>query len=80
MGRGKKDGGGDSLIKVGTDVRRVLNLGRAKFPLPPKKKNNDLASFHELQSAKIGHFRQEGHFFHSFIKYYTFFSLKLLKT
>ena len=25
-------GGGDFLIKVGTDVRRVQNLGRAKFP------------------------------------------------
>ena len=24
--------GGDSLIKVGTDVRRVQNLGRAQFP------------------------------------------------
>ena len=24
-------GGGDSLIKVGMDVRRVQNLGRAKF-------------------------------------------------
>ena len=24
--------GGDSLVKVGTDVRRVQNLGRAKFP------------------------------------------------
>ena len=25
-------GGGHSLIEVGTDVRRVQNLGRAKFP------------------------------------------------
>ena len=33
---------------------------------------NDRASFHELQSAKIGIFQQVGHLFHSFIKYYTF--------
>ena len=25
-------GGSDSLIKVGTDVRRVQNIDRAKFP------------------------------------------------
>ena len=37
-------GGGDSLINVGTDVRRVQNLGRAKFPKTP----NARASFHEL--------------------------------
>ena len=28
-------GGGDSLIKVGTDVQRVQSLGRAKFLLKP---------------------------------------------
>ena len=28
-------GGGDSLIKVGTDVRRVQNLGRNNFPKKP---------------------------------------------
>ena len=28
-------GGGDSLIKIGTDVRRVQNLGKAKFPKKP---------------------------------------------
>ena len=30
--QGGGGGGGDSLTKVGTDVRRVQNLGRAKFP------------------------------------------------
>ena len=52
MARG---GEGDFLIKVGTDVRRVQNLGRAKFspknPMPRQKnaqKPNDRASFHEL--------------------------------
>ena len=45
-------GGGDSLIKVGTDVRRVQNLGRAKYPektMPGQhsaQKPNDRASFH----------------------------------
>ena len=33
------------------------------------QKLNEWASFHELQSAKIGIFRQVGQFFHSFIKY-----------
>ena len=37
-------GGGDSVIKVGTDVPRVQNLGREKFPQKP----NDRGSFHEL--------------------------------
>ena len=53
-------GGGDSLIKVGTDVRRVQNLGWAKFPkknlMPGQKsaqKPNDWASFHDFQSAKL---------------------------
>ena len=48
-------GGGDALTKVGTDVRRVQNLGRAKLPpknLMPRQKSaqkpNDRASFHEL--------------------------------
>ena len=38
------------------------------------QKPNDRASFHELQSAKIGNFQQVGSFF---IKYYTFFCQKL---
>ena len=49
-------GGGNSLTKgVSMDVRRVQNLGRAKFPqknlMPGQKsaqKPNDRASFHEL--------------------------------
>ena len=55
-------GGGDFLIKVGTDVWQVQNLGRAKFPknlMPGQKsaqKPNDRASFRELQSAKIQNF------------------------
>ena len=47
-------GGGDSLIKVGTDVRRVQNLGRAKFLQKTlmlgqqgAQKPNDRACFHE---------------------------------
>ena len=53
----KRGGGGeegDSLIKVGTDVRRVQNQGRAKFlkkKLMPGQKSaqkpNDRGSFHE---------------------------------
>ena len=53
--RGGGGGGCDSLIKVGTDVRRVQNLGQAKFPkktkCPGKKsaqKPNDWASFHDI--------------------------------
>ena len=37
------------------------------------QKPNDWASFHDFQSAKIENFQQVGHFFHSFINYYTFF-------
>ena len=77
------EGGKDSLIKVDTDVRRVQNLGRAKFPqknLMPRQKSaqkpNDWEGFHELQSAKIGNFQQVGHIFHSFNEYYTFFFIK----
>ena len=57
------------------------NLGRAKFLkknpnawAKSAQKPNDRASFHELKSARIGSFQQVGHFFHSFIKYYTFLS------
>ena len=45
-------GGGGSLIKVGTDVWRVQNLVRAKFPKKTNawannyQKPNDQASFH----------------------------------
>ena len=45
-----------------------------KILMPGQKraqKPNDRASFHELQSAKIGNFEQVGCFF---IKYYTFLS------
>ena len=38
------------------------------------QKPNERASFHELQSAKIGIFQQVGHFFHSCIKYCAFLS------
>ena len=51
----ERGGGGHSLIKVDADVRRVQNLGRAKFLqqtwYPGQKgtsKSNDRASFHEL--------------------------------
>ena len=51
----KGGGGGDSLIKVGMDVRRVQNIGRAQFPqknlMPGQKsaqKPNDEASFHDF--------------------------------
>ena len=37
------------------------------------QKPNDQASFHYFKSAKIEIFQQVDHFFHSFIKYYTFF-------
>ena len=36
------------------------------------QKPDDWASFHDFQSAKIENFQQVGHFFHSFINYYTF--------
>ena len=70
--------GGDSLIKIGTDVRRVQNLSWKQFP--PKsnawaksaQEPNDWASFHDFWSAKLENFQQVGYFFHSFIKYYTF--------
>ena len=45
-------GGGDSLIKAGTDVWQVQNLVWAKFPKNPNaranncQKPNDQASFH----------------------------------
>ena len=65
--------GGDSLIKVGTDVWRVQNLGLAQFPqktlcLGKKsaQKPNDGASFHDFSSAKLENFQQVGHFFHSY--------------
>ena len=38
------------------------------------QKPNDWESFHDFQSAKIENFQQVGHFFHSFINYYTFLS------
>ena len=47
-------GGGDFLIKVGRDVRRVQNLGWTKFsqktqcPGKNAQKPNDRAGFHEL--------------------------------
>ena len=46
--------GGDFLIKVGTDVRRVKTLAGHNFPPKPNaraknaQKPNDRASFHEL--------------------------------
>ena len=55
-------GGGDFLIKVGRDVRRVQNLGRAKSARKPNaraksaQKPNDRASFQKLQSPKIWNF------------------------
>ena len=55
-----RGGGGDSLIKVGTDVRRVQNLGRAQF----------LQKKPDAQAKKCPASRS---LFHSFIKYYTFF-------
>ena len=79
-------GGRNTLIKVGMDVRRVQNLGRAKFPpknLMPGQKNaqkpNDRASFYDFKSAKIENFQQVSRFFHSFIKYCTFFLPKIAK-
>ena len=51
---GGGEGRGDSLIKAGTDVRRVQNLGRKNFPKKPNaraksaQKPNDRESFHEL--------------------------------
>ena len=40
---------------------------------PNAEKPNDRASFHELYWVPKLAFQQVGHFFHSIIKYYTFF-------
>ena len=75
--------GGDSLIKVGTDVQQVQKLGRAKFfqknLMPGQKVPKNLMTWQVFinffMSVKIGTFQQVlGHFFHSTIKYYTFLS------
>ena len=71
--------GGDSLIKVGTDVWRVQNLGRAKFPeknlMPGQITAKNLMTgqvFITFRVPKLNIFSKRS-LFHSFIKYNTFF-------
>ena len=75
----------DSLIKVDGECKprqsKMSPKEKQKSNAWAKgaQKPNDQASFHELESAKIGIFQHVGHFFHSFIKHYTFLS-KTAKT
>ena len=70
------------------DVRRIAKPRPGKISPPrnimPGQKGalipNDWSSFYEFKSAKIENFMQVRHFFHSFIKYYTFYFKKLPKT
>ena len=49
--------GGDSLIKVSTDVRRVQNLGRAKFPpknlMPGQKVPKTLMTGQDFMNFRV---------------------------
>ena len=65
-------GGGDSLIKVSTDVRRVQNVGRAKFPKKVPKKLMTGQVFMNLRVPNWK-FSASRSLFHSFIEYYTSF-------